>query len=85
MTTGTFLDGVTRRRIIQLLRQDGTEVVERTIRLEEVMEADEIFTTGNYAKVQPIIRLDERDLQPGPMAQRARDLYFEYAEGCSVF
>ncbi len=85
MTTGTFLDGITRRRIIQLLRQDGTEVVEHTIRLEEVMEADEIFTTGNYAKVQPIIRLDERDLQPGPMAQRARDLYFEYAEGCSVF
>ena len=48
-------------------------------------EADEIFTTGNYAKVQPIIQMDERDLQPGPMAKRARELYFEYAEGCSVF
>jgi branched-chain amino acid aminotransferase len=82
---GTFLDGVTRRRIIELLRQDGTEVRELTLTFDDVMAADEVFSTGNYTKVMPIIRVEDRDLQPGPVTKRARELYWDYAETTSVF
>jgi branched-chain amino acid aminotransferase len=76
---GTFLPGVTRARIIDLLRKSGQEVQERTVKVKEVLEADEIFSSGNYAKVQPCTRMEDRHLQPGPVYKRARELYWEYA------
>jgi branched-chain amino acid aminotransferase len=76
---GTFLNGVTRQRVIGLLRGDGVEVVERTVGLEELDHADEIFSTGNHAKVVPVTRYEDRDLQPGPVAKRARELYWAFA------
>ena len=76
---GTFLNGITRRRIIQLLRHDGYDVIERTVRYDEVAGADEVFATGNYGKVLPCTKLEDRALQPGPVYTRARELYFQYA------
>ena len=64
-----------------LLRQAGIKVHERAIRWEEFVAADEVFSTGNYAKVAPITRVEQRSLQPGPIMQKARDLYWEYALG----
>ncbi len=77
---GTFLNGITRQRVIQLLRDDGHTVVERAIEFDEVLEADELFATGNYAKVRPCTKIEDRELQPGPVATRARELYFEFAK-----
>jgi branched-chain amino acid aminotransferase len=76
---GTFLAGITRARVIGLLRAAGTTVVETTLRYPDFQAADEIFSTGNYLKVSPVTRLDDRNLQPGPMYQRARALYWEFA------
>jgi branched-chain amino acid aminotransferase len=76
---GTFLNGITRQRVIALLRADGRTVHERTITYEDLRQADELFSTGNYLKVSPINRIDERDLQPGPVYARARELYWEFA------
>lgn len=78
---GTFLNGITRQRIIQLLRKAGTEVVERTITPGELDEADEMFSTGNYAKVMPVVGWEGRTLQPGPVARLARRLYWDFAFG----
>ena len=63
---GTFLNGITRQRVIGLLRGDGVTVVEKTLRYADFLAADEIFSTGNFAKVAPIIRIDDRELTPGP-------------------
>ncbi len=76
---GTFLNGVTRQRIIALLNRAGIPVYERTIGYEELLDADEIFSTGNLHKVVPITRIDGRDLQPGPVFAKARELYWEWA------
>ena len=76
---GTFLNGITRQRIIQLLRDAGVEVFERAITWPEVMDADEVFNSGNYAKVVPVTRIEDRELQPGPIAARARELYWEFS------
>lgn len=76
---GTFLNGITRQRVIALLRADGVPVEERAVRPDEVLAADEVFSTGNYGKVQPYTRIEARDLQPGPFYARARTLYWDYA------
>ena len=76
---GTFLNGVTRQRVIGLLRGDGITVVETTLKYQDFLGADEIFSSGNFAKVAPVIRIDEHSLQPGPFFQRARKLYWQFA------
>lgn len=75
----TFLAGITRRRVIGLLADRGVPVAERTIAWEEVRDADEIFSTGNYMKVSPCTRIETRDLQPGPIYRQARQLYMQWA------
>jgi branched-chain amino acid aminotransferase len=80
VANGTFLAGVTRRRVLALLREDGIEVREGTVSHSDLLAADEVFSTGNLGKVLPLTRIDERDLQPGPLFQRARELYFDFAE-----
>jgi branched-chain amino acid aminotransferase len=65
--------------VIALLREAGATVVETPLRYSDFQGADEIFSTGNYTKVAPIGRIDDRNLQPGPVYRRARELYWEYA------
>jgi branched-chain amino acid aminotransferase len=76
---GTFLNGITRQRVIKLLRSAGIDVIETALSYRDVQNADEIFSSGNYSKVVPVIRIDERSLQPGPLFRKARELYWEYA------
>ena len=78
---GTFLSGITRSRTIKLLREAGTEVVEKSLTVADFMDADEIFSTGNHSKVVPIIRIEGRELQAGPTARNARELYMDWAHG----
>lgn len=77
---GTFLNGITRQRVIKLLKEAGVEVIERSILPAELDDADEIFATGNYAKVQPCLRYQGRQLQIGPVCELARKLYWDFAK-----
>jgi branched-chain amino acid aminotransferase len=79
MANGSFLNGVTRQRVLKLLREDGKAVMESTLSFDDFDEADEIFVVGNFGKVTPVRRIDLRDLQPGPFFRRARELYWAFA------
>ncbi|MBV9079266.1 MAG: branched-chain amino acid aminotransferase [Methylobacteriaceae bacterium] len=81
---GTFLNGITRQRMIALLRASGMTVVETALRAADFASADEVFTSGNFAKTMAVVALDDRDLQPGPTARRARELYWDYAHAGSA-
>ncbi len=76
---GCFLNGITRQRVIKLLRKAGVEVIERTIDPADLASADEIFTTGNVAKLRPVARFEERWVEPGPVYRQARALYWDFA------
>ena len=76
---GTFLAGITRRRVIALLREAGVQVLETALSVADFHDADEIFSTGNYSKVVPVTRFEDRYLQPGPLHDKARRLYWEWA------
>ncbi|MFC3228711.1 branched-chain amino acid aminotransferase [Marinibaculum pumilum] len=81
---GTFLAGITRARVADLLRSAGITVEERAVTVDDLNAADEIFTTGNYGKVIPVTRFEARELQPGPVFRKAREMYFTYSESCPV-
>ena len=79
MPNGTFLNGITRQRVIKLLRGAGVTVIETVMRYRDFENADEIFATGNASKVLPVTRIGERSLQPGPFYRKARELYWAFA------
>ena len=76
---GTFLAGITRSRVIGLLKAAGYKVKETQLQYKAFQDADELFTVGNYQKVAPVTRIDERDLQPGPVYAKAREMYWAFA------
>ena len=77
---GCFLNGITRQRMISLLRGAGVKVHEHSLKWQDFLEADEVFSTGNYSKVMPVTIIEHRSLQPGPIAAKARELYWAYAK-----
>ncbi|TDH39461.1 branched-chain amino acid aminotransferase [Pseudohoeflea suaedae] len=76
---GSFLAGITRHRVIELMRAAGTEVVEKTLSVQDFLEADEIFSTGNHSKVVPVTKFEDREFQAGPVARLAREAYMDWA------
>ncbi len=77
---GCFLNGITRQRVIGLLASKGVTVQERSIKPHELMSAVEIFSTGNFGKVTPCVRYEDRTLAVGPIANLARELYMEFTK-----
>ena len=77
---GTFLAGITRARHIANLRADGVEVQETVLSFEDVAAADEVFLSGNFAKVTPVRAFEDRQYQIGPMTRRVRELYWDWAK-----
>ena len=77
---GTFLAGITRARVMGLLAEAGVQVEERSVKATELNTAREIFSTGNYGKVTPCTRYEDRTLDAGPVARRARELYLAFTE-----
>ena len=68
-TPDCFLDGITRRTVIDLAKRRGIEVVERAILPEELAKADEIFLTGTAAEVTPIGMIDDLTFTPGQICK----------------
>jgi branched-chain amino acid aminotransferase len=78
---GTFLAGITRSRHIANLRADGVTVHETVLTLDDFRQADEVFLTGNLAKITPVRAFDDKRYEIGPITRRARRLYWDWAAG----
>lgn len=79
IANGTFLAGITRARHMSNLRADGIEVHETVLSFEDFHAADEVFLTGNMSKVTPVTAFDDTTYPVGPITQRARTLYWDWA------
>ena len=80
------LDGITRRTIMQLAREQGLQVIERRITRDEIYIADEAFFTGTAAEVTPIREVDNRSIGNGgrgPITEQLQSLYFDVVHGRS--
>ena len=83
--TDNILEGITRRTVMMLLRDElGVEVVERPIDRTEIYLADEIFFCGTGVQIAAITKIDHRLIgsgQMGPITGRLRTLYFDVVRG----
>jgi branched-chain amino acid aminotransferase len=74
-TPDCFLDGITRRTVMDLARKRGYKVIERVIMPEDLGHADEVFLTGTAAEVTPVGEIDEHNYQVGPITRQLMDDY----------
>lgn len=92
--TGTVLDGVTRRSIIQLAKEDGYDVIEGPLAIDDVIKAgktgklEEVFGTGTAAVVAPVKELKYKDDTVfigdgniGPLTQKLYDTLTSIQKG----
>jgi branched-chain amino acid aminotransferase len=80
----SILDGITRASVMELLSEDGVQVVEDRFTRDEMYIADEAFFTGTAAEVTPIRELDRRAIgsgKPGEITQRVQQRFFAILKG----
>ncbi len=70
-----FLDGITRRTVIDLCKKRGFEVIERRIMPEELASFNECFITGTAAEVTPVSEIGPYRYTPGNMSKTIMDDY----------
>ena len=78
-STGDYcMNGITRRKVIEICRTNGIPVFERNFSLVDTYSADEAFLTGTFGAQTPVGVIDGRQIgtgQMGPMTERLRGLY----------
>ena len=60
-----FLNGITRQTVIQMVKNQGFEVIERHIKLDEISSYEEAFLTGTAAEITSIRSIDEINYSTG--------------------
>lgn len=79
-----ILEGITRRAIIELARDEKIPVEVRTIDRSELYVADEVFLCGTGVQVSPVIEIDHRKVgsgEVGPISSAIRSRYFDAVRG----
>ena len=74
------LDGITRRKVLELCRSNKIPAYERDFTTEEVSTADEAFVTGTFAGLTPVVEFDGKPMgegHRGPMCERLQALYVD--------
>jgi len=76
-----FLDGITRRTVIELAQKEGLEVIERHIQPEEMAQARECFLTGTAAEVTPVSLIGDYKFTPGNVTKTLVQAYEDLVYG----
>jgi D-alanine transaminase len=79
-----LLPGITRDLVLELAKENGIAAEERSIRLEELKQASEIWMTSSTREILPVIDLDGSPVgggEPGPVWRRVQTLYQAYKQG----
>jgi branched-chain amino acid aminotransferase len=79
-----FLDGITRRTVIELARARGLEIVERAIMPDEMENFSECFITGTAAEVTPVSEIGPYKFTPGDVSINLLNDYLALVGGQSA-
>lgn len=75
-----ILEGVTRKLVIKLAKENKIKVIEKDISLKEVLKADECFLTATDKEVLPAVKIDNQIIgngRPGEQTKKLLNLYRE--------
>lgn len=81
---GNILTGITRKSIIEIANNEGIDVKEAKLKLDDVYNADETFFTGTAAEITAIESVDDRKIgkeAPGPVTKKFQNLFHAITRG----
>jgi len=79
-----ILEGITRAAVVEIAREMGLKVSERSIDRSELYIGDELFLCGTGAQISPVIEVDHRAIgsgEIGPITKRIQERYFAAVQG----
>jgi D-alanine transaminase len=82
-----ILPGCTRKAVVKLAEERQLRVEERAFSVEEALAAKEAFITSASLFVQAVVSVDGKkiaDGKPGPMTNRLREIYVDFAKATAV-
>lgn len=82
--SGSALDGITRRGVLEIATELGVPVVSRRLTRDELYCADEVFLTGTAAEIVPVVEVDRRRVgggERGPLTAEIQRRYFDCVHG----
>jgi len=74
-TPDCFLDGITRRTVIDLAKKRGYQVIERTIMPDDMTDFEQCFLTGTAAEVTPVSEIGPYNFTVGTITQNLMEDY----------
>ncbi len=80
-TASDILEGINRRTVLEIAREEGIPVQERAVDLTELYIADEVFLCGTSAFVAPVSEIDKRAIPQGPIGARLRGMHTQVLHG----
>jgi len=83
-TPDCFLDGITRRTIIDIAKNKGFKIIERKIKLEELKNFDGCFLTGTAAEVTPVSQIGDYKFKVVKSINEFFDKYLEIVNNKKV-
>jgi branched-chain amino acid aminotransferase len=76
-----FLNGITRKAVIGMVKDMGYEVVERHIMPDDLAQAKECFLTGTAAEITPVSQIGDRHMNPGSDCRNIVEQYAKLVRG----
>ena len=70
-----FLNGITRKTVIQIAKKNNIKVVEKRILPKELLKADEIFLTGTAVEITPVSQIDKKKFNVGEVTKKLLSLF----------
>ena len=82
-----ILPGCTRKAVVKLAEERQLRVEERAFSIDEALKAKEAFITSASSFVQAVVSIDGKRVangKPGPMTNRLREIYIDFARATAV-
>ena len=73
----SFLDGITRRTVIEITKVQGLKIIERKIEIDELSDFEQCFITGTAAEVTPVSEIDNFNFSVGDQIMKLSDSYID--------
>lgn len=69
------LPGITRKKVLEIANTNGIKAEERRVSIAAMYSADEVFITGTMGELTPIVEIDGRTFEQGPVTKQLQELY----------
>ena len=73
-----ILNGITRQKVLEICEKEQITYEERAFTLDELLSADEVFSSGTTVEVMPVVEIDGKPVdkgEPGPVTRRLQNLF----------